>query len=124
MPQALILVSEDARRLMSDDVFKKISDATRVAVKQSLMLESVNDVVVGEVPLGRMSENSNEVSILLVGSLRDAWLEQIDNVRDAIELNIQKLDEDEACKTFFDAVGHVDSWALMPPGSWKQFTVG
>lgn len=122
MPQAFILVSPLAQRNLSDEMYDLLSNAVREGVAVALgLLGGTEGVVTAEIPMGRMSKNANHMTILLVGSHRDEWSNKIEVIRDEIAKHVQMLNDDERFAEYFKKVGNIDSWALLPPGSWKQF---
>lgn len=116
-------MTRDASVQCTDEVFGKMSVVVSQAVSDTLGLDGPHQVVAYGITAER-TVNANAVQVLVIASASESRLTKLVDLRDAVGVALQTLSEDEECAAFFSHIGHsVESWPIMPSGSWGEFPV-
>ena len=119
MPNVIFLMTTPASNEMSEGVFDKMSRAVAQAVSDTLTLEGPHQVVTYEL-VAKRTLNASPVQVLCLASKNESRLAKLVELRDNIGKALQALSSDPECAEFYEVVGKVESWPIMPDGSWAE----
>ncbi len=122
MPAVFLFTSHQAAAVLNDGAFDTAAILLAKNVSFALGLKP-EQVSVDQLTPTR-SLNAPHLRVICMASGNEKRLEKIDQVRDTIrETLITLADSYPQCSSFFEVVGHSESWVIMPPGSWVDFPI-
>lgn len=120
MPDVFVLLTDATSRVLSDRAFSVLSETICKSVATAWNLKDGEKGVSLFEIVSRRTRNAPPIQILVLASHTDSREKSIELVRDRICADIMaKIGaEDDDFDNFMLHVGKVESWVILPTGSW------